>query len=87
MLIDIALVEFCSGAVLVEFSRGENCHETGNYSLNSLRFLKGKSDEERDKINFGGIKNGRLAMIAFTGVIFRKETKLNVTTNCSRNII
>ena len=33
------------------------------------------------------IKNGRLAMFAFAGVISRKETKLNLTTNCSRNII
>jgi len=69
MLIAIALVEFCTGAVLVEVARGENDREAGDYSLDPLGFLKGKTEEEKNKMKLREIKNGRLAMLAFAGVV------------------
>ena len=69
MLIVIILVEFCTGAVLGEVSTGESDREAGDYSLDPLGFLKGKTDEEKDKMKLRRVKNGRLAMLAFAGVV------------------
>merc|ERR1711935_750642 len=69
LLVAIALVEFCTGAVLVEVARGENDREAGDYKLDPLGFLKDKSEEEVNKMKLRELKNGRLAMLAFAGVV------------------
>lgn len=68
LLLAVAVVEFCTGAVLVEVSKGESDREAGDYGLDPLQFLKGKSDEEIKTMKTREIANGRLAMLAFSGV-------------------
>lgn len=68
MLLAVAFVEFCTGAVLVEVSKGDSDREAGDFGLDPLQFLKGKSKDEVDKMKLRELKNGRLAMLAFGGV-------------------
>lgn len=68
LLLVVAVLEFCTGAVLVEVGRGENDREAGDFGLDPLQFLKGKSKEESDRMKLRELLNGRLAMLAFSGV-------------------
>lgn len=67
MLLAIGLVEFSTGAVLVEVSKGESDREAGDYAFTG-GFLKNKSEEEIFNIKTKEINNGRLAMLAFGGI-------------------
>jgi len=69
LLVAIAFIEFCTGAVLVEVARGESDREAGDYKLDPLGFLKDRSVEEQNKMKLRELKNGRLAMLAFAGVV------------------
>merc|ERR1719245_683249 len=68
MLIVIAFIEFCTGAVLVQVAKGENDRLAGDFQLDPLQFLKDKSDEEIKRMKTREVLNGRLAMLAFGGV-------------------
>jgi len=68
LLLAVGFVEFCASAVLVEVSKGESDREAGDYTLDPLSFLKGKSDEDVKKMKTRELLNGRLAMLAFGGV-------------------
>jgi len=69
LLSAIALIEFCTGAVLVEVSKGESDREAGDFGLDPLGYLKGKSEEEVNRMKLRELKNARLAMLAFAGVV------------------
>mmetsp|Transcript_27656 Transcript_27656/g.36996 ORF Transcript_27656/g.36996 Transcript_27656/m.36996 type:complete len:247 (+) Transcript_27656:80-820(+) len=69
MLFCAGLIEFCTGAVLVEVAKGESDREAGDYGLDPLFFLKDKSEEEVNRMKLRELKNGRLAMLAFAGVV------------------
>lgn len=69
LLFCIGLIEFCTGAVLVEVAKGESDREAGDYSLDPLNFLKDKSEEEVNRMKLRELKNARLAMLAFAGVV------------------
>lgn len=69
LLSAIALIEFCTGAVLVEVSTGESDREAGDFGLDPLGYLKGKSEEEVNRMKLRELKNARLAMLAFAGVV------------------
>ena len=68
LLVVVGILEFCSGAALVQVSKGELDREAGDYKLDPLQFLKGKSKEETDRVKTQELLNGRLAMLAFSGV-------------------
>lgn len=69
LLLAVGFIEFCSsGAVLVEVSKGESDRLPGDFSLDPLSFLKGKSDAEVKRMKTTELLNGRLAMLAFSGV-------------------
>jgi len=67
-LFAVALIEFCTGAVLVEVAKGENDRQAGDFKLDPLGFLKGKSEEEVNTMKLKEIEHCRLAMLAFAGV-------------------
>jgi len=68
LLFCVGLLEFCTGAALVQVSKGELDREAGDYGLDPLGFLKGKSEEEKRTMMLKEINNGRLAMLAFGGI-------------------
>ena len=68
LLLAVALVEFCTGAALVQVSKGELDREAGDFGLDPLQFLKGKSAEEKKRMMTRELLNGRLAMLAFSAV-------------------
>jgi len=68
MLIAIGLIEFCTGAALVQVSKGELDREAGDFTLDPLQFLQGKSKAEVDRMKTRELLNGRLAMLAFGAV-------------------
>mmetsp|Transcript_4760 Transcript_4760/g.9095 ORF Transcript_4760/g.9095 Transcript_4760/m.9095 type:complete len:246 (+) Transcript_4760:204-941(+) len=68
LLLAVGFIEFCTGAVLVEVAKGANDREAGDFKLDPLSFLKGKSEEEIKRMKTREIANGRLAMLAFGGV-------------------
>ena len=68
-----AFIEIVCAAVLVEVSKGESDRAAGDYSLDPLQFLKGKTGEEVDRMKLRELKNGRLAMLAFAGVVTQNQ--------------
>jgi Chlorophyll A-B binding protein len=68
LLVVVGLLEFCSSAALVQVSKGELDREAGDFGLDPLQFLKGKSKEESDRVKTQELLNGRLAMLAFGAV-------------------
>jgi len=68
LLMAVGFIEFCMSAVLVEVSKGESDREAGDFKLDPLQILKGKSKEEVDTMKLKELQNGRLAMMAFAGV-------------------
>jgi len=69
MLFAVGFIEFCTSAVLVEVAKGESDREAGDFKLDPLQFLKGKSKEEVDNMKLMELQNGRTAMLAFSGVV------------------
>lgn len=68
LLLAVGLIEFCTAPVLIEVSKGESDREAGDFGLDPLQFLKGKSKEDVDRMKLRELKNGRLAMLAFGAV-------------------
>jgi light-harvesting complex I chlorophyll a/b binding protein 1 len=67
MLLAIGLVEFCTGAVLVDVAKGESDREAGDFTFGNS-WIKDKSKEEQDTMKLKELNNGRLAMLAFGGI-------------------
>ena len=68
LLLCVAVVEFCSGAALVQVSKGELDRPAGDFGLDPLQFLKNKTDDEVKRMQTRELLNGRLAMLAFSAV-------------------
>lgn len=68
LLLCVGLIEFCSSAALVQVSKGELDRPAGNFGLDPLQFLAGKSDAEKKRMETREVLNGRLAMLAFGAV-------------------
>jgi hypothetical protein len=68
MLLAVGFVEFCSGAALVQASKGEIDREAGDFDFDPLNFIKGKSKDQVDRMKLREINNGRLAMLAFGAI-------------------
>jgi light-harvesting complex I chlorophyll a/b binding protein 1 len=68
LLMAVGIIEFCTGAAIVEVSKGESDREAGDFGLDPLNFLKGKSAADKLTMQTKEINNGRLAMLAFGAV-------------------
>jgi light-harvesting complex I chlorophyll a/b binding protein 1 len=62
------LFEVIGTIALIQMLEGSG-REPGDFGFDPLGFLKGKSEEERNRMKLRELKNGRLAMLAFSGVV------------------
>jgi Chlorophyll A-B binding protein len=67
MLLAIGFVEICSGAALIEVSKGENNRLPGDYGFTG-GFLNGKDEKFIKDMKTKEVNNARLAMLAFGGI-------------------
>ena len=67
MLVFLGLFEIVSYLGVAEMLQGSG-REPGDFGFGTW-YLEGKSDEEVKKIKYQEIMNGRLAMMAFSGVV------------------
>jgi len=78
MLLAVGFVEFCTGAALVEVSKGElTDREPGDYKFDG-GFLKNKDEKAIFDMKTKEVNNGRLAMLAFGGIA--TQTALGATS-------
>ena len=68
MFLWFGLVETIATIALIQMLEG-NGREPGDFGLDPLGFLKDKSEEEVNRMKLRELKNGRLAMLAFSGVV------------------
>jgi len=68
MLVWIGLFEMVSWLAVQQMLQGSG-REPGDFGLDPLGFLSGKSEEEVNEMKLKELKNGRLAMLAFSGVV------------------
>jgi len=64
-----AVFETVASISLIQMLYEESGRAPGDFGLDPLGFLKGKSEEEVDQMKLREIKNGRLAMLAFSAVV------------------
>ena len=68
LLMVVGFIEICTGAALVQVSKGELDREAGDFGLDPMNFLKDKSVEDTRRMQTRELLNGRLAMLAFGAV-------------------
>merc|ERR1712154_470922 len=66
MFLWFGLVETVATVALIQMLEG-NGREPGDFGLDPLGFLKDKSEAEVNRMKLRELKNGRLAMLAFSG--------------------
>lgn len=65
----ISVAETISSVAVMQMLYEESGREPGDFGLDPLGFLSGKSEEEVNRMKLREIKNGRLAMLAFSGAV------------------
>ena len=68
LLLFIGLAEMISWIAISQMLMGSG-RKPGDFALDPLNILKGKSDAEVERMQVRELKNGRLAMLAFSGVV------------------
>jgi len=68
MLLWFGLAECISWLAISEMLQGSG-REAGDFGLDPIGFLNGKSEAEIERMKVRELKNGRLAMLAFSGVV------------------
>lgn len=64
----ISLIEVFGSIALMQMMEGSG-REAGDFGFDPLGFLKGKSEEEKNEMKLKELTHGRLAMMAFSGVV------------------
>lgn len=65
----MSVAETISTVAVIQMLYEESAREPGDFGLDPVGFLKGKSEEEVNEMKLRELKNGRLAMLAFSGVV------------------
>jgi len=65
----ISLAETISSVAVMQMLSEDSGREPGDFGLDPLGIMKGKSEAEKERMKLREIKNGRLAMLAFSGVV------------------
>ncbi|GMI19333.1 hypothetical protein TeGR_g7418 [Tetraparma gracilis] len=72
-LLAMAVAEVTMASVFVQVAKGESDREPGDWKLDPLRILDGKPQAYKDDMRLKELKNGRLAMLAFAGVVTQAQ--------------
>lgn len=64
----ITLAEVIGSIALVQMLNGSG-RKPGDFGFDPLQLMEGKSQDEQNEMALREIKNGRLAMLAFSGVV------------------
>mmetsp|Transcript_19300 Transcript_19300/g.28899 ORF Transcript_19300/g.28899 Transcript_19300/m.28899 type:complete len:206 (+) Transcript_19300:146-763(+) len=65
----IGVAETIATISLIQMLYEDSGREPGDFGLDPLGFLEGKSEDEVNRMKLRELKNGRLAMLAFSGVV------------------
>lgn len=65
----IGVAETIATISLIQMLYEDSGREPGDFGLDPLGFLEGKSEEEVNRMKLRELKNGRLAMLAFSGAV------------------
>lgn len=65
----IGLAESIATVSLIQMLYEDSGREAGDFGLDPLGFLDGKSEDEVNRMKLRELKNGRLAMLAFSGAV------------------
>lgn len=65
----IGVAETVATISLIQMLYEDSGREPGDFGLDPLGFLEGKSEDEVNRMKLRELKNGRLAMLAFSGVV------------------
>jgi len=68
LLLWIGLAECFGWLAISEMLQGSG-REAGDFGFDPLKFLAGKSDAEVEEMKLKELNNGRLAMLAFSGIV------------------
>jgi Chlorophyll A-B binding protein len=68
ILLWMSLAEIISSFAVIQMLQGSG-REPGYFGFDPLNFLKGKSEEEVNTMKMKELTNGRLAMLAFSGIV------------------
>lgn len=69
ILLWVSIFEAISVKAVSEMIDGNSGRMPGDFGFDPLGFSKGKSDAEKEALAVKELKNGRLAMLAFSGVV------------------
>jgi light-harvesting complex I chlorophyll a/b binding protein 1 len=68
LLLWFSLAEVVSSVAVIQMLQGSG-RKPGYFGFDPVGFLKDKSEEQKREMELKEIKNGRLAMLAFSGVV------------------
>lgn len=65
----ISIIESLATVSLIQMMYEDSGREPGDFGLDPLGFLTDKTEDEVERMKLRELKNGRLAMLAFSGVV------------------
>lgn len=65
----MSVAEVISSVAVMQMLYEDSGRKPGDFGLDPVGFLKGKSEAEIERMELRELKNGRLAMLAFSGVV------------------
>jgi len=69
LLLFISLIEILAGIPATNYTMNGGDREPGDFGFDPLGYLEGASPELKQDLQIKELKNGRLAMLAFSGVV------------------